>query len=122
MVTKPIDTAASARVRDKKAPAEAHADALVVEPSRRKFPAPADRMREDYSMARHEIKLKFPSHEVVNRDVTIQVKSNDVLLGRIKISKGTIDWWPASNSKTHYKVTWESFKEMMQTQGKQVKK
>ena len=66
--------------------------------------------------------MKFPSHEVVNNDVTIQVTSDDVLLGRIEVSKGSIDWWPANKSKNHYKMAWEAFQEMMETHGKHVKK
>lgn len=73
-------------------------------------------------MAKHEIRLTFPSHEVVNNDVTIKVKSDDALLGRIEISKGSIDWWPANNSKTHYKMTWENFQALMEQNGRQVKK
>ena len=73
-------------------------------------------------MARHEIRLTFPSHEVVNNDVTSKVKSADALLGRIEISKGSIDWWPANNSKTHYKMTWENFQMLMEQNGRQVKK
>jgi len=73
-------------------------------------------------MAKHEIRLTFPSHEVVNNDVTIKVKSDDALLGRIEISKGSIDWWPANNSKTHYKMTWENFQMLMEQNGRQVKK
>ena len=73
-------------------------------------------------MAKHEIRLTFPWHEVVNNDVTIKVKSDDALLGRIEISKGSIDWWPANNSKTHYKMTWENFQMLMEQNGRQVKK
>lgn len=66
--------------------------------------------------------MKVPSHDVVNSDVTIQVKSDDTLLGRIEISKGSIDWWPANNSKNHYKMAWETFQAVMETHGKSVKK
>ena len=71
-------------------------------------------------MARHEITTSFPAHKVLNADMTVWVKSNEVSLGRIEISKGTIDWWPAGNSKTHYKMSWENFKKMMETNGSQV--
>jgi hypothetical protein len=73
-------------------------------------------------MAKHEITMQFPSHEVVNSDVTIKVKSDNVLLGRIEISKGSIDWWPANNFKNHYRLTWESFQRLLEENGRQVKR
>jgi hypothetical protein len=77
---------------------------------------------ENLVMATHEIKLKFPAHEAVNSDITVSVKSDDTLLGRIEISRGSIDWWPANKSKVHYKMSWESFQKLMESNGRQVKK
>lgn len=66
--------------------------------------------------------MTMPAQEVVNTDLSVRVKSDDALLGRIDISKGSIDWWPAGKSKVHYKMTWEAFALFMETHGKQVRK
>lgn len=73
-------------------------------------------------MAKHEIRMKMPAQEVVNADVNIRIKSDDVTLGRIDISKGSIDWWPANNSKNHYRMSWETFQKFMEQHGKLVTK
>jgi len=73
-------------------------------------------------MARHEITMSIPSHDVVNKDVTITVKSNDVRLGKIKVSKGSIDWWPKRNTTNFYTMSWERFQEVMEANGRQVRK
>ncbi len=75
-----------------------------------------------FAMAKHEIRMSMPAQEVVNADVSIRVKSDDASLGRIEISKGSIDWWPANNSKTHYRMSWEAFQRVMEQHGREVKK
>jgi hypothetical protein len=72
-------------------------------------------------MPTHDITLEVPSHQVVNKDVTVHVRANGALLGRIAMSKGSIDWRPASASKTHYRMSWEGFQKLMEEHGKQMK-
>lgn len=66
--------------------------------------------------------MKLPDPTVINKDVVIAVKSGGVALGRLQVSKGSIDWWPAKASATHYKMTWEKFAETMETLGREAKK
>jgi len=73
-------------------------------------------------MPTHEIKVALPAAEVVNKDVTIQVKSGNGSLGRLEISRGSIDWWPANNTSNYFKMNWEKFADLMTTQGKAVNK
>ncbi len=73
-------------------------------------------------MPSHEIKMVLPASEVINKDVTIRVKSGESALGRLEISKGSIDWWPSNNSSNFYRMTWERFATLMAEEGKAVKK
>jgi len=63
--------------------------------------------------------MSMPAQTVNNTDVEISVWSNSKKLGRLKISKGTIDWMPAHNSKTHYKMSWERFDKFMTLEGRE---
>ncbi len=68
-------------------------------------------------MAKHEIQAVIPNVKVTNADMEVTVRSDGVLLGRLKISKGTIDWLPANNSKNHYVMNWEKFALTMEESG-----
>jgi hypothetical protein len=70
-------------------------------------------------VAKHEIEMAVPAQSVKNKDVEVSVRSNGAPLGRVKVSKGTIDWLPSPNSKTHYRLTWEQFDVVMREHGKE---
>lgn len=64
-------------------------------------------------MAQHEIDVKVPQDIwVENTDLEVKVKSNGRLLGRVHISRGTIDWIP-SKAHSRYRLRWERFGELM---------
>lgn len=73
-------------------------------------------------VAKHKIQMSVPGHVVENRDTTVEVWSNDKKLGRVEISKGSIDWWPAGTSTNYRHVTWEKFAEIMEAHGAPRKK
>lgn len=56
-------------------------------------------------MAKHNIYLNVPTHEVSKVDVTIQVYQDDEKFGTITISKGNLEWYPRS-AKSPYKLSW----------------
>ncbi len=56
----------------------------------------------------------IPNLKMTNADMVVEVRSDGSLLGRLKISKGTIDWLPANNSKNHYVMNWEKFAQVME--------
>ena len=68
-------------------------------------------------MAKHEIEAIIPNVKVKNADMEVAVRSDGALLGRLKISKGTIDWLPANNSKNHSVMNWEKFAQVMEDWG-----
>ncbi len=68
-------------------------------------------------MPKHEIDVKVPQEIWVgNTDLEIAVKADRKLLGRLHISRGTIDWIPAKE-RSRYRLRWERFAELMVENG-----
>ena len=63
-------------------------------------------------MPRHDIAMTVPDLEVRNKDVEIAVRSDDELLGTLKVSRGSIDWFPAK-AQRGYRLEWERFDRLM---------
>jgi len=57
--------------------------------------------------------MVLPAKAIRNADVSFLVMSDGVRLGELRISKGTIDWWPARRQRP-IKVRWERFAEAME--------
>jgi hypothetical protein len=65
-------------------------------------------------MAKHQINLRIPKPiEVVNRDIEVVVYEDDRRLGRLRISRGSIDWTPASGKNARH-MSWAAFARMME--------
>jgi hypothetical protein len=54
---------------------------------------------------------------VGNVDIEVAVRRNGRAFGRVKISKGSIDWMPANKSKTAYYLDWSEFARFMAQDG-----
>ncbi|MBB3006025.1 hypothetical protein [Cupriavidus alkaliphilus] len=78
-------------------------------------------------MAIVELKLVSPI-EVVNKDQIITIREEKdgktPILGKIKISRGTIEWWPKGNKVNAHSLTWAKFAKLMadEVEMKRVKK
>ena len=73
------------------------------------------------SMPTHDVSLGIPKPIELGRvDIEVEVRSDGELLGKIRISKGAIDWMPPYKSKMAYSMDWEEFAEVMQERGKQI--
>ena len=70
-------------------------------------------------MAKHEVALKI-SHEVpiAGKDVEFPVKADGASLGRVRVSRGGIDWYPRRAQKGGYALTWEDFAAIMESNGR----
>lgn len=69
-------------------------------------------------MATHEITLKIPRGiEISNTDIEVFVREDGEILGRVRISRGSIDWIPrmGRRSKT---MRWKKFAETMEELGR----
>jgi hypothetical protein len=62
----------------------------------------------------HEISLNIPHGiTIVNTDIELEVREDGDLLGRMRISKGTLDWIPAHKQRGH-RLRWRRFAELME--------
>lgn len=69
-------------------------------------------------MATHDVSLTIPRPiPVGNVDIEIPVRRNGRAFGKVKISKGSIDWMPANKSKTAYSLEWADFAKVMAERG-----
>ena len=73
----------------------------------------------------HEIHLATNISQVVNKDITITVKTgssgNLGKLGALLVSKGNVQWIPAGNSANKYQIAWSDLADLIVEHGKQVK-
>lgn len=66
-------------------------------------------------MAKHDIEMVVPTQSVKNKDVEVSVWSDGALLGRVQVSKGSIDWLPPKSRRR--RLTWEQFDALMREYG-----
>ena len=60
--------------------------------------------------------MSIPTTKVVlHADVVFEIRSDDEKLGELRVSKGSIDWYP-SNARIPVKPTWEQFDRFMRDQ------
>jgi hypothetical protein len=71
-------------------------------------------------MPAHDIEMTVPAQSIKNADATITIRADGEILGRLKVSKGSIDWIPGKAIKWRYRLSWERFHELMCEQGKQL--
>ena len=59
-------------------------------------------------MAKHTVTIIQPARTTLHSDYTMEIKSDDAILGKLSISKGGVDWFP-KHSKKPWALTWEEF-------------
>jgi hypothetical protein len=67
-------------------------------------------------MPQHEVIAHLPLHAMTNEDFTIEVRSNNKLIGDLTNSQGRVTWHPAGKHSS-YVMGWERFNRMMQDDG-----
>ena len=73
-------------------------------------------------MPTHEISLKILRQiEVLNTDIEVEVREDGELLGRIRISRGSIDWIPALKRSAR-RLEWDRFAVLMEETGRPVER
>jgi len=71
-------------------------------------------------MPTHDLEMTVPAQSIKNADATITVRADGEVLGRIKVSRGSIDWVPGHAVKWQYRLTWEKFHELMCEHGRRM--
>ncbi len=64
-------------------------------------------------MAAHDVQFSVPPRCLGKADVEFSVKRDGSTLGTLKVSKGSIVWFPSSTTYWH-KVGWSKFDQLMQ--------
>ena len=64
-------------------------------------------------MPSHDVEMSIPTTKVVlHADVVFEIRSDDEKLGELRVSNGSIDWYPAL-ARIPVKLTWEQFDRVM---------
>lgn len=64
----------------------------------------------------HDVIFNVPGRSLGRSDVEFQVKKDGSILGTLKVSKGSVVWFPA-NTTYGYKVNWSKFDNILQENG-----
>jgi hypothetical protein len=64
----------------------------------------------------HEIKFRIPECELNSVDANFEVFEDDVKIGTLHVSKGSVDWRPKGPSNW-YCMDWAKFGELMKANG-----
>ena len=60
-------------------------------------------------MAEHSVKIKTPALEVGKTDIIFKVRRDSQLHGRLKVSKGGVEWMQRSDNKKAFHMSWDKF-------------
>lgn len=69
----------------------------------------------------HEVDFSIPSRDLGRSDVEFNVKKDGKKIGTLKVSKGSVVWFPTDTSYG-YKLTWSEFDQLMQQNGSRSEK
>ena len=58
-------------------------------------------------MAEHSVEFKTPALDVPKVDVFFRIKQDGRAFGRLRISKGGIEWMQRNDSKKAFHMSWE---------------
>ena len=65
----------------------------------------------------HEVLLSINTKFVLHKDVEVEVRNSKGKLGTLLISKGNIEWLPASKSVNKHRLGWDKFAALMVEHG-----
>ena len=68
-------------------------------------------------MPQHKVQYEIPAGTVLNKDAEFSIWGDGQLVGRLRISRGSIDWYPAKNTVNVFALRWERFDEIMRQYG-----
>lgn len=68
-------------------------------------------------MAEHTVKFRTPALDVPKVDVLFRIKQDGHAFGRLRISKGGVEWMQKSDSKKAFHMSWERFDKNFEKHG-----
>lgn len=72
-------------------------------------------------MAEHTVQFKTPALEVPKVDVVFRVKQDDRAFGRLRISKGGVEWMQKNDSRKAFHMSWEQLDQKFVAHGQKGK-
>lgn len=69
----------------------------------------------------YEVKFAVPQRELGKSDVEFEVRQNGTMLGTLKISKGSLVWFPKGTGNG-LRMPWEKFDRLMKDNATQIEK
>jgi len=67
-------------------------------------------------MAKHELRAKLPQVTIQKSDLVVDVWADGEKLGRLKVSRGSVEWTPRDHTYGHH-LSWEEFDGLMVEHG-----
>jgi len=62
-------------------------------------------------MAEHSVDMRTPRLDVPKVDVLFRVKRDGGAFGRLRVSKGGVEWMQKNDKKTAFHMSWEALDE-----------
>lgn len=69
----------------------------------------------------HDVRFSIPERELGKADIEFKIKKDGKLFGMLRVSKGSIVWFPKDKSYGH-KTGWDKFDQFMQSQARYEKR
>ena len=67
----------------------------------------------------YSVDVQLPARPLGKADAIFEIKTNEGKLGELRISNGSLVWFPV-NAKKGYRVDWKKFGEFMVLTGKKI--
>lgn len=62
-----------------------------------------------------DLEITLPSLDLGKTDTVLVVRDSDGIIGKIKLSTGTIEWWPKGRSVNIRSMSWPEFAKICQS-------
>lgn len=69
-------------------------------------------------MPKHSVQFRTPALDVPKVDVFFRIKQGKHAFGRLRISKGGVEWMQKNDKKRAYHMGWERFDEIFVDKGR----
>lgn len=69
----------------------------------------------------HEVNFTVPKRNLGKADIEFEIKQNGVMLGTLKISKGSLVWFPKGTTNG-LKMGWSKFDKLMEENATRIEK
>jgi hypothetical protein len=72
-------------------------------------------------MAKHDVSFSIPERSLGKADVEFLVKADELVLGTLAVSNGSVVWFP-KGATNGYKMGWTKFNKVMQDEATKIEK